>query len=106
MSIQGILENALLPVSLKFSQKGSCRKLAIICLPKSEDLSIVPVEPFHEDSNENKRKLCRKEHKDLLKRLKRKRKQGRINGEVRNIDRHYKIYKCLIVLLVSYYTGQ
>lgn len=83
MSFPDISGNALIPVSLKFSQKGSCGKLAIICLPKHEDLSIVPVEPFHEDSNEIKRKLCRKEHKDLLKRLKKKRKMAKINGEVR-----------------------
>lgn len=83
LSFPDISENALIPVSLKFSKKGSCNKLAIVCLPKVEDLSSVPVEPFHEDPNEIKRKQCRREHKDLLKRLKRKRKRARMNGEVR-----------------------
>lgn len=72
----------MIPISFKFSQKGSCSKLAIVCLPKAEDLTSVPVEPFHEDPNEIKRKLFRKEHKDLLKRLKRKRKQAKMKGEV------------------------
>lgn len=70
-------------MSLKCAQKGSCGKLAIICLPKPEDLVMAPVENFHEDPNEHHRKMLRKEHKDLLKRLKRKRKRARKNGEVR-----------------------
>lgn len=81
-SLPNIPENGLVPVSLTMSQKGSCSKLAIICLPKREDLFEVPVEAFHKDPNEIKRKLLRQEHKDLLKRLKRKRKIARKNGEV------------------------
>lgn len=78
-----IPNHALVPVSLTFSQKGSCKKLAIICLPRIEDLTSTTVEPLHEDPNEIKRKLLRQEHKDLLKQLKRKRKRARKNGEVK-----------------------
>lgn len=83
-SFLAIPENVLIPVSLNFTQKGSCRKLAIICLPRIEDLASTTVEPFCEDPNEIKRKLLRQEHKDLLKQLKRKRKRARENGEVKS----------------------
>lgn len=78
-----IPENVLISVSVKFLQKGSCSKWALICLPKSEDLAMAPVEPFHEDSNAIKRKQLRQEHKELLKRLRRKRQRARKNFEVR-----------------------
>lgn len=80
-------DNILVPVSLKFNQKGSSRKLAVICLPIGEDFKETPVEPCHKDVNEDKRKSLRNEHKDLLKRLRRKRRRVRKNnGEVRNVS--------------------
>lgn len=80
--LPSIPHNALVPVSLKILQKGSCSRFAIICLPKVEDLTVVPIEPFHKDPNEIKRKQLRQEHKDLLKQLKRKRKKAKKKGEV------------------------
>lgn len=81
-SLPNLQENTLIPVSLKFCKKGSCNKLALICLPKSQDLVSVPTEAFHEDPNEIKRKLLRQEHKELLKQLRRKRQRARKKGEV------------------------
>lgn len=82
-SVVEIPQNTLIPVSVKLSQKGACKKLALICLPKIEDLSKEPVEPLQGDPNEAKRMLLRHEHKDILKRLRRKRRKVRKSGEVR-----------------------
>lgn len=62
-------------------EKGVPKEFAIICLPTSEDLRKLeddkrwagPVEQCHADSNEATRKVSRKNHLLLLKRLKRQR---------------------------------
>lgn len=72
----------MIPVTLTFCQKGACKELALICLPKTGDFVSPPVEVFHEDPNEITRKILRREHGDLLKRLRRKRQRAKNSDKV------------------------
>lgn len=74
-------QNCLVRVKISILKKGCPRNLAIICLPKPEDLQKFannsswsgPVEKLNSDSNEAIRKTLRKNHLAQLKRLKRQR---------------------------------
>lgn len=73
-------KNCLIRVQVSM-ETGSPKEFAIICVPTSEDLKRLendkkwtgPVERCHVDSNEATRKISRKKHLLLLKRLKRQR---------------------------------
>lgn len=77
-----ISENCLIPVCIHFVKKGSCKQFAVICLPQDGDLNIEPVEPKCKDPNENLRRQMRKEHKVLLKRLRRRRIRAKRDEKV------------------------
>lgn len=76
-------KNCLVHVRLSMVGKGSPKKFAIICIPTQEDMEkfdnnkkwIGPVEKCHTDANEKSRKILRKDHLALLKRLRRQRIQ-------------------------------
>lgn len=81
------LENSavcLVPVYLHMAKRGSLRKHAIICLPKSGDISVIDTlrETQHEDSNEKLRKQMRVEHKKNVKQLKRRKIKRKKKGIV------------------------
>lgn len=81
-SLEPLSENCLIPIKVTLLKRGCCKQFTIICLPQDGDLSVEPVEPNCNDPNEKARKDMRKEHKFLLRRLKRKRKRGKNKGEV------------------------
>ncbi|KMR05264.1 ribonucleases p mrp protein subunit pop1 [Lasius niger] len=76
-------KNCLVHVQLTMVGRGSPKKFAIICMPTHEDVEkfenlrkwVGPVEKCHTDSNEKSRKILRKNHLALLKRLRRRRVQ-------------------------------
>ncbi|XP_070152471.1 ribonucleases P/MRP protein subunit POP1 [Polyergus mexicanus] len=76
-------KNCLVNVQLSMVGKGSPKKFAIICIPTHEDMQkfennkkwVGPVEKCHTDPNEKSRKMLRKNHLALLKRLRRQRVQ-------------------------------
>ncbi|XP_072754555.1 ribonucleases P/MRP protein subunit POP1 isoform X4 [Anoplolepis gracilipes] len=75
-------KNCLVHVQLSMVGKGSPKKFAIICMPTHEDMEkfenkkwVGPVEKCHTDPNEKSRKILRKNHLALLKRLRRQRVQ-------------------------------
>ncbi|CAL1675954.1 unnamed protein product [Lasius platythorax] len=76
-------KNCLVHVQLTMVGRGSPKKFAIICMPTHEDVEkfenlrkwVGPVEKCHTDSNEKFRKILRKNHLALLKRLRRRRVQ-------------------------------
>ncbi|XP_014248234.1 ribonucleases P/MRP protein subunit POP1 [Cimex lectularius] len=70
----------LIGVHLVFEGKGLLSDNAHICIPKDDDY-VPPVEPGHEDTNKTPRKECTLEHKSVLKRLARKRKNIKQNEE-------------------------
>ncbi|XP_037970774.2 ribonucleases P/MRP protein subunit POP1 [Plutella xylostella] len=81
------LENSavcLVPVYLHMAKRGSLRKHAVICLPKSGDISVINTlrEAQHEDSNEKLRKQMRVEHKKNVKQLKRRKIKRKKKGIV------------------------
>nr|XP_023012368.1 ribonucleases P/MRP protein subunit POP1 [Leptinotarsa decemlineata] len=86
ISLPPLPENCLIPVRITLSQKGSCKKFAIICLPEPKDFKLEPMEPISPDPNETLRKEMRTEHKMLLKSLRRKRIRARKNGKVIPVD--------------------
>lgn len=73
--------NLLIPVHLTMVKKGLCKDFSIICLPKISDLKLyklkeygkIPIEKVHLDENRDKRRLERRLHLAMLKKLKRKR---------------------------------
>ncbi|XP_030746018.1 ribonucleases P/MRP protein subunit POP1 [Sitophilus oryzae] len=74
-------ENCLVPVEILPVKKGKCKDFAVICLPKSEDYKVDPVEPKCKDPNLKKRNLMRKTHKLMLKRMIKRRKRARKAGK-------------------------
>lgn len=76
-------KNCLIRIKISMIGKGSPKKFAIICMPTFEDLKkfkdnkkwLGPVEKCHNDLNERIRKVLRKNHLILLKRLRRQRVQ-------------------------------
>lgn len=74
-------KNCLVHVQLTMTGKGVPKKFAIICMPTHEDLKTFesnkkwggPREKRHTDPNEKSRKISRKKHSALLKRLRRQR---------------------------------
>ncbi|XP_054013836.1 ribonucleases P/MRP protein subunit POP1 isoform X1 [Hylaeus anthracinus] len=85
--------NCLVRVKITVLQKGCPRRFALICMPKIEDVNKFrgnrnwsgPVEKLNHDSNEAARKILRKKHLSLLKRLKRQRIRHR-NALTNKID--------------------
>ncbi|KAK6632733.1 hypothetical protein RUM43_013503 [Polyplax serrata] len=71
-------KDCLVPIQVVCSGKGKPKDLAMICIPKAEDLKNPPMEPTHLDDNEKLRKTVRYEHVRLLKRLRRKRRKERL----------------------------
>ncbi|XP_012231195.2 ribonucleases P/MRP protein subunit POP1 [Linepithema humile] len=74
-------KNCLVHVKVSMVGKGSPKEFAIVCMPTREDLEKFesnkkwsgPVEKRHADPNERSRKILRKSHLMLLKRLRRHR---------------------------------
>ncbi|KAL6440138.1 hypothetical protein ACFW04_003032 [Cataglyphis niger] len=74
-------KNCLVRVQLSMVGKGLPKKFAIICMPTHEDMKkfenykkwVGPIEKCHTDPNEKSRKMLRKNHLVLLKRLRRQR---------------------------------
>ncbi|XP_020293800.1 ribonucleases P/MRP protein subunit POP1 isoform X2 [Pseudomyrmex gracilis] len=74
-------KNCLICVYVSMIGRGLPKKFAIICVPTAEDLKTFendkkwtgPVEKHHVDPNEKSRKILRKNHLTLLKRLRRQR---------------------------------
>ncbi|KAJ8924560.1 hypothetical protein NQ315_000709 [Exocentrus adspersus] len=87
-NVDGIdcVDNCLVPVSIKLSQKGLSNKFAIICLPQEGDLKKEPSEENCLDKNEKLRKELRRNHKTLLKRLRRRRIRAKRKGKTIPID--------------------
>lgn len=62
-------------------KKGLCKKHSIICLPNAQDMELykkkeynkILIEKIHLDENKDKRRLERRTHLAMLKKLKRKR---------------------------------
>ncbi|CAB3251752.1 unnamed protein product [Arctia plantaginis] len=80
-------QSCLIPVHLKLASKGNLKNHAVICMPEPGDFAAIKTlfEPLHEDPNEKTRKKKRSEHKQLVKKLKRKRmKLKKKNLLVRN----------------------
>ncbi|KAG5887847.1 hypothetical protein JTB14_005613 [Gonioctena quinquepunctata] len=86
VQIPSISENCLIPVHITLTQKGLCKRFSIICLPEEGDVKIEPKEPISVDPNEKLRKEMRKEHKMLLKRLRRRRVRAKKNSKKIPID--------------------
>lgn len=74
-------QNCLIHVQVSMLGKGAPKRFAIVCMPTPEDLEgyeadenwVGPVEKRHVDPNEKSRKVLRKSHLALLKRLRRQR---------------------------------
>lgn len=74
-------KNCLVRIKVSMMGKGSPKEFAIVCMPTSDDLEKLsndcrwtgPVEKCHADPNENCRRVSRKSHLMLLKRLRRQR---------------------------------
>ncbi|KAL3281053.1 hypothetical protein HHI36_004277 [Cryptolaemus montrouzieri] len=78
--------NCLVPIRVQCN-KGVPKKFAIICVPKENDLTNVPIEPKSVDSNQKKRKILRNQHKTLLKRLRQRRKRDKqLGNAIKSID--------------------
>ncbi|CAH1968285.1 unnamed protein product [Acanthoscelides obtectus] len=82
-----LAENQLVPVTISLLKKGPCHNFAIICLPESKDFSKEPTEPNCRDSNESKRKQMRKEHKSLLKKLRKRRVRAKRDNKIIPLDK-------------------
>lgn len=87
-------DSCLIPIYIQIDGKGSLRKHALICLPKTGDFNIINTlqEPLHEDDNESKRKELRKEHRQSIKRIRRKKNKNRVkmNGNAVETKRKTK----------------
>ena len=71
----------LLPVTARLKH-GTPNEFSMICLPRVTDkVGSQITEPIHSDVNAKERKLFRREHNMLLKRLAKKRKEVRAKGE-------------------------
>ncbi|KOC65685.1 Ribonucleases P/MRP protein subunit POP1 [Habropoda laboriosa] len=83
LTLQNAFEskNCLVRVKVSIVQRGCPKRFAIICMPTNEDIEKFknsrywsgPVEKLNVDPNESVRKISRKNHLALLKRLKRQR---------------------------------
>ncbi|XP_060819727.1 ribonucleases P/MRP protein subunit POP1 [Bombus pascuorum] len=83
LTLQSAFEdrNCLIRVKVDIMKKGCPKRFAIICMPTNEDIEKFknnrswsgPVEKLNVDPNESIRKISRKNHLALLKRLKRQR---------------------------------
>nr|CAI5839909.1 unnamed protein product [Callosobruchus analis] len=82
-----LAENQLVPVTINLSKKGQCHNFAIICLPQKNDFVKEPLEPSCSDPNAALRKQMRKEHKSLLKRLRRRRMRAKRNNKIIPLDK-------------------
>lgn len=80
-------ENCLVPVQISLLKRGFCQQFSIICLPQDEDYAKEPLEPKCSDVYERERKTLRKEHKDLLKKLRKRRIRGKREGKIIPIDK-------------------
>ncbi|XP_057664631.1 ribonucleases P/MRP protein subunit POP1 [Diorhabda carinulata] len=90
-----LLENCLVPVQITLIKKGLCRQFSIICLPQDRDYVKEPQEPNSNDVYEKQRKTLRKQHKNLLKKLRKKRIRGKKKGKIIPIDKEMlKDYTC------------
>lgn len=75
-----IHDKCLIPVTIQISGKGHLAPFSHICVPKFSELQntaiklrSAPVEKLHTDKNKTKRKIFRREHSKVLKRLRRQR---------------------------------
>ncbi|XP_015596300.1 ribonucleases P/MRP protein subunit POP1 [Cephus cinctus] len=74
-------DNCLIPVKISIEKRGCPKNFSVICLPSTDDLKNYennnnwsgPVQSIQKDPNENKRKLLRRGHLAILKRLRRQR---------------------------------
>ncbi|VEN59559.1 unnamed protein product [Callosobruchus maculatus] len=82
-----LAENQLVPVAINLSKKGPCHNFAIICLPQEKDFAKEPLEPNCSDPNAALRKKMRKDHKSLLKRLRRRRIRAKRKNKIIPLDK-------------------
>ncbi|CAG9829158.1 unnamed protein product [Diabrotica balteata] len=79
-------ENCLVPVQITSMKRGNCRSFSVICLPHEEDLAKEPKEPKCKDVYAEERKSLRRDHKQLLKRLRKRRIREKKKGKIIPID--------------------
>ncbi|CAH2039548.1 unnamed protein product, partial [Iphiclides podalirius] len=80
----------LVAVCLQMIGKGNLKQHALVCLPQQNDIENIKelFEPLHEDNKEKLRKEKRKQHRLLLKQLKKKRRKFKEKSNMVKIVKH------------------